>query len=127
MIRKANSLEGKFTTMEDVRNEVLALLGWDEDRYGMYVFETGILYLALYFGREVTESGRIALRKEFWNWWKNHWCHRDQLFLELVMDCPQFGREEFYHNCHNAKMLAAEIHPNRVVLGPDFHIVKMKL
>lgn len=123
------------TGIEELRYIVQQLLHWNDEQFGMYVYETGLEYCAAYFGRDQKTIDQVTRRKEFWNWWKLHWYKRDQCFVEFCQMADGFEDEPLtvtdrliiYHDLHRANVLACEIYPNRIVLGSDFHTVKMQM
>jgi hypothetical protein len=124
-----HSLEDIHITSEELQRQIMQLLHWNEEQYALFIYETGLAYLQEYFGHDKEAIDILARRREFWNWFKNHWSYRNQVFLEtfLLDTCEMSWKLELYHALHNAKQLACEIYPSSTVLGTSFHIIKMQL
>lgn len=69
--------------MNAARIEAIGWLGWTEEQYWNFLFETGCRYLELYFpfadDREV-----MGRSKAFWGWWRLHWYMRDREWMSLL-------------------------------------------
>lgn len=113
------------TGTNTIQQQVIKLLGWTEQQYSNYVFETGFAYLNHYLPDEshyiITCMTRSMV---FWNWWKLQWHFRDQVFTEsyyklMRLDCV----EDIYHDLHDAKTLASSIYPNGVALEESYAIM----
>lgn len=106
------------TTAQRVQKELL----WNEETYQTFYFENGIAYLLAYFSGDESLVSIVSMRREFWSWWRGHWNGRDEVYVESL-DLEHVSlryRLELYRGLHNAHMLAAELAPNRIVLGPYF-------
>lgn len=116
------------TTIATIRRQIIELLHLDEDKFHHTIYETGMLYLHAYFADEAVIDF-VSRRKEFWNWWKNQWFIRDQVFVEsLELSYVSLSyRHALYEALHNPQVLAAEIFPGRVVLGNDFTTTQMTM
>jgi len=115
---KTTYIELRAITIEDIQQEVQSLLNWDADKYTLFIYTTGIAYLKEYFGKDNIMICWMERRKEFWNWFKNYWAIRDETFVRDMYAYKGFDRlENVYRDCHNAKILACEIAPNRIVYG----------
>lgn len=117
------SKNGRKERAGALQRAVCELLNWTEERYSQYVYDCGMEYLSEYlendaYGISVLETSRI-----FWTWWKNHFANRDENFLLLNAKCPVRNLElrvQLYEHYNEAKMLAACIHPNSVVLNESY-------
>lgn len=71
---------------QELTEQILQLLEWTDEQLSMFIFETGLDYLKAYFGDDQQAIDIVKKRKQFWNWFKNHWLARDQSFVE-TFDC----------------------------------------
>jgi hypothetical protein len=115
-------------TIEQIQKEVLNLLCWNEEDLSCFIYECGVAYLQAYFGNDTDAISHVEHKREFWNWFKNQWQYRDQVFFEsMILDfsLPLFMRREMYKALHSPAMLACEIYPSKTVLGTDFSTLKI--
>lgn len=124
-------MEKQFTdtVVLELQAEVLQLLNWSKDEFSIFMYETGIEYLKAYFGKDEEVIDRLSERREFWNWFKNHWYYRDKSFFEsfLLNQCSLEYRLIMYRGLHNPTILASDIYPTRQVLGNEFSTVKISI
>jgi hypothetical protein len=114
--------------IREIENEVCELLHWNHAKYCGFVYDTGLAYLVAYFGSDKEAIALVECRKQFWTWWRAGWILRDMAYLdEIATSMPLNDRVRLYHDLHQPAILAAEIHPNRTVLGEDFATIKMKI
>lgn len=108
---------------------VIDLLHWNPALYAMLVYNAGLQYLVAYIGNNEAAIDQLTARAEFWNWWKNQWNIRDEVFITewdgLEDSIPCRDLESIYKGLHNAQVLACEIHPPRVVYGNQFINIQM--
>lgn len=126
---KRNLEEIQAFTTEELKNEVMKLLNWNDEEFQAFVFETGMTYLEQYFLDDVDAVNKLKVKKEFWNWFKNHWIYRDQAFFEsffLDDDFPVYFKREMYQALHKPEILICEIYPSSVILGNDFSTLKLQ-
>jgi hypothetical protein len=118
--------KGRARMRSLTRAAILALLNWDEEAYAWFQYEQGLIYLNAYLnGQEFKEYGVRLLEENatFWNWWKNHWAQRDELFLDSNHRSPIYSIDEarkLYTQQNSGSMLAQNIHPNSVVLNDSY-------
>jgi hypothetical protein len=115
-------------TLEELQASVRQLLKWSEEQYCTFLFETGLAYLEAYFQQDQQAIDLLKVKREFWNWFKNHWQYRDQIFFEsfLQEDAPLHLKRELYTSLHCPDILACEIYPSKIVLGHNFSIIKIQ-
>lgn len=103
------------------QQQVLQLLGWNEESYNQHRYETGNEYLAVYFGKDQHAIDALSKRPEYWNWWNSMWNVRDEVFAESVTDTMSKKHiAAMYAELHNVQQLVQEIGPPSVVLGTAF-------
>jgi hypothetical protein len=105
------------------RAAILALLNWDEGQYAWYQYEQGLAYLKAYLKGHVHSMQVLEENRTFWNWWKNHWALRDELFLNANHRSPVYSIDEartLYEQQNTGSMLAQNIHPNSVILNDSY-------
>lgn len=110
----------------ELQAQILQLLNWSQEDLAAFIYEVGMEYLSAYFKEDEEAIDRLSRRREFWNWFKNHWSYRDQSFFEsFVLDqCSHSYRLLMYRTLHSPSILACDIFPSRQVLGNDFHTIK---
>lgn len=110
------------TKAEHTRELVMALLDWDAERYGSFVFEMAEQYLQRQCGRDAYGVQALLESTIFWKWWRNHWAQRDSEFLYMWADCSyQTDVQNEYEFLHSACNL--HIRPNKVVLGDTYAVM----
>lgn len=111
-------------TIADVQAEVKELLQWDDETYSKFMYDTGVAYLYSYLEDNNKAVAFVEKRAEYWNWFKNLWAIRDEVFIdhEAMRSMGLAIVRNMYFALHSPSLLAHEIRPNRVVLGNNFHI-----
>lgn len=110
------------TKAEHTRELVMALLDWDAQRYGSFVFEMAEQYLQRQCGRDAYGVQALLESTIFWKWWRNHWSQRDSEFLYMWADCSyQTDVQNEYEFLHSACNL--HMRPNKVVLGDTYAVM----
>jgi hypothetical protein len=114
---------------QSVKMQILQLLNITEQDYCLLQFETGICYLSLSFSNKDYES-LLLKNRAFWNWWKNQWLLRDELFLwfarysnilidqegRFLIDEAYTGYPSNYTQLHDPVILVQMIRPSKIVL-----------
>jgi hypothetical protein len=100
------------------------LLDWTELEYGEFQFKSGCSYLQHYIPNDPNGIDELLQHKIFWNWWKNQWHNRDFAFmLDSNNELSQLNvanRRILYVHYHDARMLAAEIAPNAIIIADAY-------
>lgn len=113
-------LENQRISIMLTQNLICALIKWTPARYSEFMFEMGLKYLDRLFHDEKLCS-MLATRKEFWNWWKNLWYQREEVFLGSDWEgCGINVKRDCYFYLHEPEVLVCEIAPTRVALGEEF-------
>lgn len=110
------------TIDKQLQRDCMKLLGWNEEQYAGFIYNTGIAYLSNYIPNYPQVVSQITRSEVFWNWWKMHWEKRDKEFMEQCYGWDE-GREyyiELYKNLHDASTLAAGIYLNGQVLEESY-------
>lgn len=116
-----------------IRNQarVIDLLQWNAGFYALNMYNAGLQYLVHYIGKDETAIDQLTARSEFWNWWKNCWNIRDEVFITewdgLEDSISTRDLQQLYADLHNPKILACEIHPPKVVFGQHFITLQTNL
>lgn len=100
------------------------LLNWSEVEYGEFQFKSGCSYLQHYIPNDPDGIDELLQHRIFWNWWKNQWHNRDFAFmLDSNNELSQLSvanRRILYVHYHDARMLAAEIAPNAIIIADAY-------
>lgn len=100
------------------------LLDWTEVEYGEFQFKSGCSYLQHYIPNDPDGIDELLQHRIFWNWWKNQWHNRDFAFmLDSNNELSQLSianRRILYRHYHDARMLAAEIAPNAIIIADAY-------
>lgn len=109
-------------------NDVLTLLGWSEEQYAQFKYENGLKYLSMYMNGLHDMIRAAESDKMFWNWWRNCWDLRDQVFIE---HCADYGitrarLEYIYTGAHDAAKLLFDIRPPKCVLEEAYLKVRKR-
>jgi hypothetical protein len=104
-----------------LRSDVLGILNWSEQQYAEFKFQQGITYLHRYVPSHEKMFGLLMQSRMFWNWWKNCWDLRDEVFMEsfnsaIPQMISQRRLEYIYKGLHDARRLVLEIKPAKSVL-----------
>lgn len=126
---KTTTIQLSSITRSDVMQEIFDLLHMTKEQHSAFIYEVGCEYLTAFFGKNVSAIKEVEGRKEFWNWFKNQWYIRDERFVADDQNhvTPLELRLSIYRCLHNPIILACEIAPNRVVLGDNYIIQKLKM
>lgn len=108
---------------ERLKAAICDLLQCTPDQYSEFQYQSGLRYLREYLPGDPEAGEMLSRCRIFWNWWKNHWTNRDEMFLCLHQENPVRRREiilQLYLQYNSGKMLADCIHPNSVVLNESY-------
>jgi len=103
------------------KQRILEAIGWSEQEYANFIYETGIAYLEHYIPNDAHGMNMLIRSRVFWNWWKNHWQQRDEQFVS-VFDISGHAKalERIYRSANDVYTLVNEIFPNAVILGDSY-------
>ena len=110
------------TIDKSVQRNVMALLGWDEQKYAQYIHDCGVKYLEKYIPEYRVVINQIIRSEIFWNWWKAHWEKRELQFIESIdyEESPLLDAEEIYMEYHDPRTLAIALYLNGQVLQESY-------
>jgi hypothetical protein len=109
---------------ERLKGCICEILKCTQEQYAELVYNEGLKYLKYYLpddaeGREMLKRARV-----FWNWWKNHFTNRDELFIDMYNKYDLTNNTEevlqLYLNYHDGQQLALNLHPQSVVLEESY-------
>jgi len=118
----------KLTHIEKTRRELAAvklqvqnLLGWTDEQYATFQYETGVAYIRrmsdLPLHDALLES--ILAQKELWSWWRLHWMRRDRHFMEMSSVLFKHEYEAYYRDeVHN--LTEASMRPHRRIMETSY-------
>ena len=128
--QRVTNLEMRRLALMDADQAALALTGYTDGDIATYKYETGLKYLE---GMVRDPEARAYLEgsREYWNWWKNQWCLRDEEFLPPLcaemLDYQDRGGaimradiREGYSIIHSIDILLDMREPNSLVLANSF-------
>lgn len=98
---------------------IQAMLDWDSERYKKFQIKCGCAYLQHYIPRDPEGIDMLVKESMFWNWWKNRWMDRDEVFLLIKFDVGDDIISD-YNRMHSPVELAKEIHPTAISLGNSY-------
>ncbi len=108
-------------TATTLKGQVCELLGWDEQQYAEYQYNTGLEYMELYTLDDAMACEVLERSKIFWSWWKNAWANRDECFMvEKIKLIDRATAIALYYGVHDALALAEELRPDAIVLGDSY-------
>ena len=104
------------TTANQTRRQVCQILGWNYTQYGAFIYERGIAYLQWYLPDLEQQRDQLERSQLFWNWWKNSWKIRDDVFIADIKRMnitngflvAQRVNLEIYKGLHCANSLVVE-------------------
>ena len=102
---------------------IIKMLGWSELEYATFINETGMQYLELYIPADRQGIYMLNRSRIFWNWWKNQWAIRDEIYLAIVNDFSPRNWELLYRQEHSADVLTNSIFPSAVVLHDSYAVM----
>lgn len=113
------------TIDKQLQRDVMKLLGWNEQQYATFIYDSGIAYLSYYIPDYPHVVSQITRSEIFWNWWKFHWEKRDKEFMDVCDTTPceeGSGNDlaDIYQGLHDARTLAAGIYLNGQVLEESY-------
>lgn len=104
--------------------QIIDLLKWTEDQYTTHLHNSGLEYLRHYCGDDTGIADYLEKKKEFWNWYRNHYDLRNEAFLQQ-WDCLEnvigtVAIRELYLSQHNPEMLVSVIAPPSFLFDKEF-------
>jgi len=102
--------------------DVRRLLGWTEQQYCDFQYESGLEYLQAYIPDDQHGIDMLSRSRIFWNWWKNHWAMRDEQFISVAEEYTK-GNEKLYRTMNSSKALTSKIYPNAAVLEESYAVM----
>lgn len=99
------------------QQEICERLRFTRDDLSQMMYEQGIIYLEEFHKDAPLMARLMEQDKVFWNWWKNGWHYRNEMFLrdlELCAVCLPLQRIA-YTGYNNGKELVKLMRPTRVV------------
>jgi hypothetical protein len=115
---------------ERLKAAIVEILNCSPGQYNEFQYQSGLKYLKAYLPEDEHSAELLTRSKVFWNWWKNHWTNRDEMFLCLHQENPIRDRDvvlQLYTHYNSGKMLAECIHPNSVVLNETYAMMITQL
>lgn len=107
--------------MQVHKEKVCALLKWDEQQYGNFMYKQGCAYLQHYIPNDPDGIDQLIRSNVYWAWWRNHWLLRDKQFcINGVHQISEKHKLYLYQELHNAESLAKEIRLDKVVLDLSY-------
>ena len=106
--------------IEANKQQVRRLLGWSETRFAEFVAAKGIQYLKDVLFAD--DDAVILLTKGdmFWQWWRNHWNKRDEVFLLDAAEYVQEHRIILYEELHT---LTLSNYPHRPIMEQSYSLL----
>jgi hypothetical protein len=118
-VTKRTEVQKAKDKMEQNRELIMEMLGWDELTYGLFVMEKAEEYLKRQCGRDAYGIQALMESQIFWKWWKNHWMQRDEAFL---YEWANYKDAKHLVNEYAVVHSAANLHmrPNKVILEDSY-------
>jgi hypothetical protein len=106
---------------QTLKEQVCRLLHWNDEAYAAFQFEMGLAYLQEYIPNDPHGAQQLTHSKVYWNWWKNSWLQRDEIFVrEAKEDWDLADRLYIYSDSNNPSLLIGNTRPNAVVLEETY-------
>jgi hypothetical protein len=108
---------------ERLKGAVCELLKCSDEQYNTFQYKSGMRYLKAYLASDQTAIDQVSASRIFWNWWRNHWTNRDEMFLCLYKEHPIHEREiilQIYLEYNSGANLTDTIYPNSAVLNESY-------
>lgn len=98
------------------KQRICEMMQISEEQYAWLQYNQGIAYLMWYLPADEDARAWLEADKLYWNWWKNWWAIRDEVFLNNMsgvddLKLLRFNYSEF--NC--ARYLIADIKPPKLL------------
>lgn len=116
-------------TANQTRREVCKILGWNYQEYADFIYERGIAYLQWYLPAMAEHRDKLERSQLYWNWWKNLWKVRDDVFVYNMTSFPlkKENTLKIYRETHNAKEILLDgIRPPKYVTEVLFNEPQLK-
>lgn len=104
---------------------VLKMLGWTMQQYADFKYERGIAYIRWYVPAQDQVAKELMHSRLFWNWWKNCWDLRDEVFVANCGYDRNLSDAQaivLYKHLHDARALATEIRPSVAVIKDALNV-----
>jgi hypothetical protein len=111
---KQEWLQRNATAMQ----QVCDLLGWTEQEYCQYQFDTGIAYTHWYMATNADYRTKLQHSGMYWSWFKNQWLLYDESWLSFkrsLQECKPQTLLQLYHDLHCPHAMAVETKPTEVL------------
>src|SRR5207237_673564 len=97
---------------------VCILIGWNDEQYCQYQYETMLAYLQWYLPNDQEGARMLEGSEIFRKWWCNHWSNRDNGFVRASIDWPATAEtyELLYKEMNDPRTLACAIYPNGMIM-----------
>jgi len=94
----------------NTRRQVCTILGWKYAQHSQFMYERGLAYLQWYLPTLEHSRDKLERSQLFWNWWKNCWLLRDQVFASNLTAYPLKvdSTLRIYRETHNSRELLLE-------------------
>ncbi|MGQ0738257.1 MAG: hypothetical protein ACT4OJ_04285 [Bacteroidota bacterium] len=106
------------------RARIIDLLRWDNDTLTNFIYNTGLIYLDCYIGKDPDNINHISSRKEFWSWWENLFNNRDEAFIwewdGFENQATTEDLRKIYKDFNNPAVLACELKMPPIVYGENY-------
>jgi len=107
-----------------LKQQVCALLDWDDEQYATFQYEMGLAYLQEYIPNDAHGADQLTRSKVYWRWWTNLWMQRDEIFLNEVQDNWSLeDRLYIYLDSNNPSLLVGTTRPNAVVMEESYKVM----
>ncbi|MFT3750932.1 MAG: hypothetical protein QM768_21640 [Agriterribacter sp.] len=92
-------------------------LGYKYHAISRMQYETGEAFLAAYFKDEPVMCSLMSRDRIFWNWWRNEWHERHEVFLDDVemSACSVAYQRLVYQEANSVERLLTILRPPRIV------------
>lgn len=125
---KNNDIASKNTRAEReaaLKQRVIKLLKWTDEQWAWFQYRQGLAYLEHYIPGDQYCFDKLSASKTFWAWWRNHWCNRDESFLDCnIVHLSSDLIEQIYRELHDGRKLSGNIAPSKTVLVETFNTVE---
>ncbi len=99
-----------------IQEQILLRLGWTEQQYFQFQYETGLKYLEYYLFADPAGQRLLEGQQLFWNWWKKMWEAREQTLLTELGEEVETGLfTDVFNYVHDPLELSCEIKPSKII------------
>lgn len=114
--------ELKLTQVEQLQldaitnqQQVCDLLGWDDLKYGTFMYNSGLNFLCFYFNGHQELIEKYHSNKYYWAWFTMNWIAREKAYCESFTELQEVSysnRLTIYLHTHNCLHLSSELKPD---------------